>query len=246
MESRDIGEDTVAEFGAIYRAAGIRALARCGRVVDISRLYARAKKGGRNPYPFRVRLAWVRELRRAGTETRAEAYRALRIADQTASMSDLIQLRDVILGNWGEVRTSEVWEAPTLAAEAPRERGAWQSSARIVRHARECLIAHWSLSGGQRWQAALAADLEMMSDCLRVARGEGHDRIGEWDTWHNSAQRRAIVRMQARMASGDALLTDEPERSELALQAWQGARGETRSACRAARAAEAADYMVCS
>jgi hypothetical protein len=246
MENRTIGEDTVAELAAIYRAAGIRALARCGRVVDISRLYARAKKGTRNPYAFRVRLAWVRELRRAGTETRAEVYRTLRLADQTASMADLMQLRDVLQGNWGEVRTSEIWEAPTLAAEAPRDRGAWKSSARIVRHARECLVAHWSLSGGQRWQAALAADLAMLAECLRVARGEGHDRLGEWDSWHNSSQRRAIVRMQARMASGDALMTDEPERADEALQAWQGARGETRSACRAARAAEMADYMVCS
>lgn len=245
LESRTVEVSTVQELECIYRAEFARAWMTCGKVVNLRKIYQRRKRGTVNPYSFRVRLAWFRAIRAAMSASRAEIYRSHKVSDETATMADLIQLRDIIQGNWGGVRTSEIVEAPALAS-AHRDRGGWMSSARIVRHARECLVVHWSLAGGQRWKSGLAEDLRLMTDCLKVARGEGHEKLGTWDNWNNSAQRRAIARMQARIDSGDVLMTDKSQESESVLQEWQGVRAMSRRSHNAAMAAEKAAFMICS
>lgn len=172
LENRPVEVSTVSEIEGIYRAEFVRAWAGCGQVVNLRKLYLRRKRGGVNPYPFQARLAWIRALRTAMSQSRSEIYRSHKLADETASMADLMRLRDEIGGTGAR---GQGIEATAFEAVADGSRGGWMSSSRIVRHARECLIVHWTLAGGQRWQSALAADLAMMRDCLRVARGEGHE-----------------------------------------------------------------------
>ncbi len=245
LESRKVDLSTEAELVGIYRAACCRALARSNHVIDLNRIYNRRKRGRRNPYPFTVRLAWIRELWRAAREARAEIYRTHKISDETATMADLVQLRDLWQGNWGEVRTSEIVESPVLAVTG-RDRGHKTVNGRELHHARECLSAHWALSGSSRWQSALQGDYNLLAACVRVARGEGHAALGAWDNWHNSAQRRAVLRLKERIASGDALLTSQPERAQSALDALHGVKTATKRAVRASLAASNADYLMIS
>jgi hypothetical protein len=96
---------------------------------------------------------------------------------------------------------------------------------RLVRHARECLIAHWALSGSSsRWQSALRDDLARLATLARVARSGSFSEFGTYADFNSSAARKAFQRLAQRMASGDALLTDKPEESENALCAWQSRR----------------------
>lgn len=243
LEQRHIPCSTVEEIVAIYRAAAIAAVGRCGQLIDLSRLSARKKRNGRNPYTFRVRLTWCRALKRAAREARAEVYRAHTVRDSMATLADCAAL----VRDWTEGAANGVQIAIVPADYAATgDRGGWSGGERQARHAKECLIVHWSLSGSQRWHSALSADLQLLADCLRVARGGGSVHLGEWQEWRTSAERKAVMRLAQRMASGDSLMTDQPDRAEKALDAWQGVRRATRHQVRAGLAAEAADYLMLS
>jgi hypothetical protein len=95
---------------------------------------------------------------------------------------------------------------------------------RLVRHARECLIAHWSLSSSRAWRAALADDLVRLATLARVARGASFGEFGEYADFNSSAARKSFQRLAKRMAKGDLLLTDNPEAAERSIDAWQSSR----------------------
>ena len=88
---------------------------------------------------------------------------------------------------------------------------------RIVRHARECLVAHWSLSGSRTWRAALADDLARLTTLTRVARGASFGEFGIYDDFNSSAARKSFQRLAERMASGDLIMTENPESAQNAI-----------------------------
>jgi hypothetical protein len=94
----------------------------------------------------------------------------------------------------------------------------------LVRHARECLVAHWSLSSSRTWRAALIDDLARLATLARVARGASFGEFGDYSDFNSSAARKSFQRLAARMASGDLMLTDNPETAQRSIDDWQSRR----------------------
>lgn len=107
---------------------------------------------------------------------------------------------------------------------------------RMVKHARECLVAHWSLSSSRTWRAALTDDLARLATLARVARGASFGELGNYVTFKNSAARKSLNRISDRMASGDLLLTEKPDLAQAAVDAWKSRRAWV----------PACDYMIAS
>jgi hypothetical protein len=93
-----------------------------------------------------------------------------------------------------------------------------------VRHARECLVAHWALGNGATWHRSLRDDLARLAKLVRVARGESFATFGDYSDFNSSAARKAFQRLAQRMASGDLLLTEHPAEAERATEAWRASR----------------------
>lgn len=105
---------------------------------------------------------------------------------------------------------------------------------RMVRHARECLVAHWSLNGSRTWRSALTDDLARLGTLARVARGASFGEFGTYGDFNSSAARKSFQRLATRMASGDLLITETPDHAQRAINQWQTRRAWV----------PAVDYMI--
>lgn len=158
------------------------------------------------------RLEWQEALARAQNEADARHY---------ADRWDVRRLvsRDAC----HDTEAPAVDDSPAMREWSARacRRG---SLRRMVRHARECLVAHWSLSRSRTWRAALQDDLARLSTLARVARGASFGEFGAYEDFNSSAARRSFQRLAARMSSGDLLFTENPDCAQLAVDQWQTRR----------------------
>lgn len=229
----EVTATTLAEFEAIIHAAIVPPALQTGIVVDYAKLFLRAKRGGCNPYSFRVRLAWVRALRAGARSCGAEAYRNNREHDNTASLDDLLMLENQIAMRKTENNASD--------EEFQKRR----ISRRVVRHARESLIVFWSMSGSRKWRGGLASDLDLLTRAVSVSRGAGFEVLGSIadssGDFRGSAASRAVRRLAERIAAGDELQTIQPDQTQTVLDTWLQGAGKT-----AANAESEVDYLLIS
>ena len=168
--------------------------------------------------PDFTRPEWQAAVATAVIESNAAHY---------AERSDLRRLviRDAERVNVDDSPAMREWLARTCRRGSLR---------RMVRHARECLVAHWSLSGSRTWRAALTDDLARLGTLARVARGASFGEFGSYGDFNSSAARKSFQRLAARMASGDLAMTENPDSSQSAIDEWQARRAWV----------PAGDYMI--
>lgn len=227
---RDLaGAHEIAQLARRYANEMARKLnAFSGYMIDSERLveiyhgqFARAATATRSGPDF-TRQEWQTAAASAVIEANAAHY---------AERSDSLRL----------VSRDEASQADRLNVEDSSALREWSARAcrrgslrRMVRHARECLIAHWSLRGSRTWRAALADDLARLATLARVARGASFAEFGSYGDFNSSAARKSFQRLAARMASGDLVMTEKPESAQNAIDQWRGRRAW----------APAVDYMI--
>jgi hypothetical protein len=112
---------------------------------------------------------------------------------------------------------------------------------RHIRHARWCLRAFWLVGAGQRWHSSYVSDCEILQQAATVARGGGLVALDSTYLRSEPAKRQgkrrrevefAVSRklcdrvrlLRVRLAAGDLLLTEQPERVAAAFMAFLGVR----------------------
>jgi hypothetical protein len=87
-----------------------------------------------------------------------------------------------------------------------------------LRHARWCLRAFWTVNDSRKWRAGFAGDNALLRAITLAARGYGLSALASLGLMSNDgraasdALRKALQRLRERLAEGDKLLTDAPER----------------------------------
>jgi hypothetical protein len=219
--------DTLSQRYGQARARRLNALS--GHMIDGEELaeiyhaqFAQAATATQSAPDFE-RLEWQQALATAQSEADAAHYANRRDNGRLVSRDD-----------------SKIMQTPSTIDDSPAFRE-WSARScrrgslrRMVRHARECLVAHWSLSGSRTWRAALSDDLARLGTLARVARGASFSEFGEYGDFNSSAARKSFQRLALRMSSGDLLLTENPDQAQSAIEQWQTRRAWV----------PAVDYMI--
>lgn len=193
--------DAVAELESIHRSNLARAWRVSGVIPEVGELFA-----SKDYMRGAGRLAWTRAIGRAQVESNAELYSRRRSFNRNVP----------IVEDYGDNSRSEL------------VRG--RINRRTVKHARECLVAFWTLGKSRKYRSALHDDLRTLAMLARVARGAGFGLLGEVvEDFNSSAVRKSIQRLISRIGQGDILLTDSSELAEQSLTQWRAERVLSRS-----------------
>lgn len=201
----------------------------------------------RNPYPFRVRLAWVRAVWGASKASIAEAYRGHRDLARVVSSDELRGLA-ASLGNTeaAEAEREDLERVALLREETTAkavetygsgDRGARRLDVRRhVQHARRCLLAFHLMDGKRQWQSELAQDMGRLAKLARIVRGESFALLGDWvGEFNGSSKRKEFERFQKRLGAGDLILSgSKADKAEETIAAYERVRanGRKKSALR--------------